>query len=355
MSSIRAGFVGAGSMARHYLDQIETMEDVEVVAVADIDVDRARRAAERYAVPHAFATYQELLRLEEINAVHVCTPNTAHREPAVAAVEAGRHVFVEKPLAASAEQAKDIILAARKAERTLFCSLHTRYNAPVIAARDIIDRGVLGDVYYAETVASRRRGIPTRPTFLRKELAGMGALVDIGIYSLDTALHLMGHPLPVSASGFMTNVIGRTHGAPKSGSWGSWKPEEFEVEELAAAWIRFDGGAVLVFKTSWAMHMDSLGGTFFLGSKGGLKLEPEFKLFRDEWGYMVDVEPRGVAPTPWTTRLRRELEDFYAAIRGGSSPPIDPEEVLMASVIFDAIAESAGSGGREVEISWPIL
>ena len=181
----------------------------------------------------------------------------------------------------------------------------------------------------------------------------MGALVDIGIYSLDTALYLMGHPRPVSVCGSLSNVIGTSHSAPKVGSWGKWDPKEFEVEEFSSAWIRFEDSSVLVFKASWAMHMDDLGGTFFLGSRGGLRLEPEFKIFRDEWGYLADTVPQGVRPTPWLTRLRNELADFYASIREGKPPPINPQEVLMTNVIFDGISRSYQAGGQEVALNWP--
>jgi predicted dehydrogenase len=178
-----------------------------------------------------------LLQLEEIQAVHVCTFNQAHRGPTVEALQAGKHVLVEKPMAATLADATEMVRAARQTGKLLMCALKTRYSDDVIVAKRIIDNGGLGDIYYAETVDNRRRGIPGR-TFVRQETAGLGAVADVGVYSLDTALYLMGHPRPVSVSGITTNVIGKTH-APAIGSLWPWNSEELEVEEFGAAWIRF--------------------------------------------------------------------------------------------------------------------
>jgi predicted dehydrogenase len=355
VGKLKVGFVGAGSMARRYLNEIEGMTDVEAIGIADIDDAKARDAAEHYGIPHVFSRHEELLGIEELEAVHVCTPNMAHREPAVAAMRSGKHVFVEKPIAATLDDAAQIVETAKKTGRVLFCSLHTRYNSPVMVARDIVAQGVLGHIYYGEAVISRRRGIPPRPSFVKKSLAGMGALADIGIYSLDTALHLMGYPRPVAVAGCTSSVIGTTQGPPKLGSWAKWDPKEIEVEEFASAWIRFEDATVLVLKASWAVHMDSLGSTFLLGTKAGLRLEPELTVMKDEWGYMVDITPKGVTSIPWTTRLNHELTDFYASIREGTPPPIDPSEVLVTSVIFDGILRSVEAGGCEVPLTYPEL
>ncbi len=352
MNAIGVGIIGAGGIAQVHLQTLSNMPEVRVLAIADVVPGRAKEVAERWGIPHAFEDYQELLKLDAIQAVHVCTYNQAHRAPSVDALHAGKHVMVEKPMAATLEDAIEMVRAAKQTGKMLMCAIKSRYSADVIAAKRIIREGTLGEIYYAETVLDRRRGIPGG-TFVRQATAGLGAVADIGVYCLDTALYLMGHPTPQTVSGITTNVIGKTHQPPAAG-W-KWDPEELEVEEFGAAWIRFTNGAVLVFKTSWAMHMDTLGGTFFLGTKAGLRLTPEVKVFRDEWGYLVDVVPHGAKETEWRELFRLEIEDFYRALREGRPSPIDPEEVLLTNVIIDGVIRSAREGGREVPVAVPDL
>jgi predicted dehydrogenase len=352
METIRVGIIGAGGIAHTHLHTLQNIPGVQVLAIADVVPGKAQEVAEGWHIPQAFEDYQALLQLDEIQAVHVCTFNQAHRGPTVAALQAGKHVLVEKPMAATLADATEMVRAARQTGKLLMCALKTRYSDDVIVAKRVIDNGGLGDIYYAETVDNRRRGIPGR-TFVRQETAGLGAVADVGVYSLDTALYLMGHPRPVSVSGITTNVIGKTH-APAIGSLWPWNSEELEVEEFGAAWIRFANGTVLVLKTTWAMHMDHVGGTFFLGSQGGIRLTPEFKVFRDEWGSLVDVVP-AAKPTPNAEMFRREIAAFYEAIRAGRPSPIDPEGVLLTNVIIDGIMASAQAGGKEVPVSVPAI
>ncbi len=352
MDTIGVGIIGAGGIAQVHLQTLANTPGVQVLAVADIVPGKAQEVAERWGIPHAFVDYHDLLEMDEIQAVHVCTYNQAHKAPSVDALHAGKHVMVEKPMAATLADATEMVRAARQTGKMLMCAIKSRYSADIVAAKRIISEGTLGEIYYAETVADRRRGIPGG-TFVRAESAGLGAVADIGVYCLDTALYLMGHPIPAAVSGITTNVIGKTHTPPAVG-W-RWKPEELEVEEFGVAWVRFTNGAVLVFKTSWAMHMDTLGGTFFLGTKAGLRLTPELKVFRDEWGYLVDIVPQGAKETEWRELFRLEIEDFYCALREGRPSPIDPVGVLLTNVIIDGVLASARAGGREVSVMVPEL
>jgi len=352
MDRLNVGVIGAGGIANTHLQTLMRLPHVRVAAIADVVPGKAQEVAARYDIPNAFEDHRDLVALDELVAVHVCTFNQAHRAPTVDALNAGKHVMVEKPMAATLADASEMVRTARATGQILMCALKTRYSDDIQVAKRIIEQGDLGAIYYAETVDNRRRGIPGR-TFVRQETAGLGAVADVGVYSLDTALHLMGHPTPVSVSGITTNVIGKTH-APALGATWEWKAEELEVEELGVAWIRFDNGAVLVLKTTWAMHMDHVGGTFFLGDQGGLRLKPEFKIFRDQWGSLVDVIP-AAKPTPNIEMFYREIADFYAAIQENRPAPIDPQGVLLTTVIIDGIIRSAAEGGREVAVTVPIL
>jgi predicted dehydrogenase len=352
METINVGVIGAGGISRIHLHTLQNLPHIRILAIADVALDKARSRAEQYQIPHVFADYQDLLALDDMQAVHICTFNQAHRAPTIDALEAGKHVMVEKPMAATLADATAMVQAARRTGKLLMCALKTRYSDDIMAAKRIIADGALGEIYYAETVDNRRRGIPGG-TFVRQESAGVGATADVGVYSLDTALYLMGHPTPVAVTGITTNVIGKSHQPPLGSGW-RWNPEELDVEEFGVAWIRFDTGAVLILKTTWAMHMDQIGGTFFLGPKAGLRLTPDFRVFRDEWGCLVDIAPQA-QPTPNEEMFRREIADFYRAIRAGEPAPIAPEGVLLTNVIIDGIIASSQQGGREVAVSVPSL
>ncbi|MEZ4866535.1 MAG: Gfo/Idh/MocA family oxidoreductase [Caldilineaceae bacterium] len=349
---VQVGVIGAGGISRIHLHTLSNLPGVAIAAIADVALDRAQARAEQFNIPQVYTDYHDLLARDDIQAVHVCTFNQAHRAPTVDALNAGKHVMVEKPMAATLADATEMVRTARKSGKLLMCGLKTRYSDDIMAAKRIIESGELGEIYYAETVAERRRGIPGG-SFVRQASAGIGATADIGVYSLDTALHLMGHPTPISVSGITTNRIGKNSQPPLGAGW-RWDPEQLEVEELGIAWIRFSNGAVLVLKTTWAMHMDTVGGTFFLGSNAGLRLTPELKIFRDEWGYLVDIAPQA-KPTQDVELFRREIEDFYKAIAEGRPAPIAPEGVLLTNVIIDGIIASAQQGGREVAVTVPTL
>ncbi len=279
---MQSAIIGAGGIARAHLRALATLEDVNVVAVADVVPGKAREMADLYGIPHAYERHEELVQHPDLDAVHVCTFNQAHAQPAVDALNQGLHVMVEKPMAATLADAVSMVQAARANDRLLMCAIKTRFSDDVMTAREICASGDLGHIYYAETIAQRRRGIPGR-TFISQTTAGLGATADIGVYALDAALWLMGHPLPVSVSGTTLTEIGFA-GPPKRGVHWQWDPDLLDVEEFGAGWIRFDNGAVLVLKSVWAMHMESVGETFFLGTQGGLQLTPEVVVYRDDWG-----------------------------------------------------------------------
>ena len=228
----------------------------------------------------------------------------------------------------------------------------------VITAKRVVDEGTLGDIYYAECVADRRRGNPGR-SFVKKALAGFGAGADIGVYALDTALYLMGHPKPVSVSAITSNYIS-LHAEPVIGQWGR-NLHETEVEDFAAAWVRFENGARLVFKTSWCMHMDSIGGTFFLGQKAGLRIgvsevrgpDQGVWVYRDEFGALTDVEVTGIRPLQGIELFKRENAAFAEAVREGLPSPVDPDGMLLTNVIIQGVMDSAAAGGKEVAVTVP--
>jgi predicted dehydrogenase len=328
---------------------LQGVDAIQVVAVADIIRERAEETAKRWGIPQVFEDYHDILEMDEVEAVNVTTFNQAHRAPTVDALRAGKHVLVEKPMAATLEDAVAMTKAAHETDKILMVALKARYSDTRIAAQRIADSGALGDIYYSESVAARRCGIPGG-SFIRKDSAGIGTVADIGVYSLDAALCIMGHPKPVAVSGIANNILGTQYCKPVMGSW-KWDPELLEVEDFGVASVRFENGALMTFKTSWIMHMDSLGSTFFLGTKAGLKLNP-LTIYRHEWNILTDTVIQNVRETEPQEQFRRENVAFAEAIRENMPSPIPPEQMLLTNVIIQGLIDSTAAGS-EVQVRVP--
>ncbi|MFP3219677.1 MAG: Gfo/Idh/MocA family oxidoreductase, partial [Candidatus Marsarchaeota archaeon] len=238
--------------------------------------------------------------------------------------------------------------------KILMVGFQSRYEPALVAAKKFADSGFLGKPYYAEAVdGGRRRGIPgwgsnAGKTFIEKSLAGGGVTLDIGVYVLDTALYLLGHPTPVSVSGMTADYIGHDVSASQiPGIWG-WDPAKFEVEDFSAAFIRFEDDLVMVYKQAWAMHAESLGNPLVLGTKGGIGLSP-LTLYTDMNGYMVNITPQHL---PRLDTFTQKINDFVRAVRGEIENPIPPKPIVKMQYIIDGIYQSAASG-KEVTIQLP--
>ncbi len=264
MRTVKLGLIGAGGIAQAHCGTLAEIKGCEIIAAADLVPANLERAKERWGIENTFEDYNEMLKMDEIEAVYVCTPTGVHAAPTVAALNAGKHVFCEKPMEATLTGAEAMWRASVENDKILMIGLKLRYSAQVKKAKEIVDAGTLGEIYYAETVADRRRGNPGG-SFIRKATAGLGASADIGVYALDTALYLMGHPKPVAVSGITSNYLSLHN------TWNE-RLKQTEVEDFGVGWVVFDNGARLVFKTCWCMNMDSLGGTIFLGKKAGLRI-----------------------------------------------------------------------------------
>lgn len=358
MKTVKLGLIGAGGIAQTHCRAIADLEDVEVIAASDVVSENLARTAAQWGITHTFTNYDDMLQMDELDGVIVCTPTAVHAAPTVAALRAGKHVLCEKPMEATLNAAAEMVRAAHETSKILMIALKLRFSPQVIVAKNIVDQGTLGEVYYAECVADRRRGNPGR-SFVKKALAGFGAGADIGVYALDTALYLTGHPKPVAVSAITSNYLS-LNSKPVIGQWGR-DLHETEVEDFAAAWVRFDNGLRLVFKTSWCMHLDSMGGTFFMGTQAGLRIgvsevrgpQEGVWVYRDEFGALTDVQIQGIRPVEGIELFRREDAAFADAVREGKPSPVNPDGVLLTNVIIQGVMDSAAAGGQEIEVTVP--
>ncbi|MDR2754002.1 MAG: Gfo/Idh/MocA family oxidoreductase [Oscillospiraceae bacterium] len=354
---LRIGIIGTGGIAGAHMRSYQKLENVEVVAGADCIPGKAKAFFERFEAPEALAfnSAEALLRAVELDAVSVCAYNQAHAECTVAALEAGCHVLLEKPLCVTMAQAAQILQAEKKSGKIVSVGFQPRYDPNSKKIKEIVQSGALGQVYYVQTGGGRRRGIPGG-TFIEARYAGMGALGDIGCYGLDMPLNALGYPKPLTVSASKFGHFGTNPALYKEAN-------RFDVDDFAVALIRLEGGVTLDFRMSWAMHLDSAGATFFLGDKAGLKVAPGpggawdgrvggLTLYHDAFGDPTET-PLHFAEHN-TDLFFEKVKDFVAAVATGGSAPIPTSQIIYNQAIVSGILESAVQG-REVEIVIPAV
>ena len=338
--SIGIGIIGSGGIARaaHLPGyKAAASEGAVIVAVSDIVEDAARRAAEEFDVPHVYTNYQEMLQRDDIDAVSVCTPNFLHKQPTIDALEAGKHVLVEKPLAINAQEGREMVEAAQRTGRKLQVGFMTRFQSDSQALKRFIDAGEMGDIYFARVQALRRRGIPGWGVFTQKDKQGGGPLIDIGVHMLDLTLWLMGHPQPVAASGKTYTKFGKRDDI--LGLMGQWDHTNYTVEDFGVGFVRFDNGATLVLESSFAANQEENGkmNTQLYGTEGGCSFRP-LQMYFERHQTLIDVTPRYL---PKVRAHEEEIKAFVRAIRDDTPVPVTGEEALMTTQILDAIYASS--------------
>lgn len=353
--TLRVGVIGAGVGVAH-LKGYANLPRVEIVGVAGLDDDRVKLVADTYNVPNRFHNYEEMLARPDIDAVSVCLPNSLHAKVSIEAMQAGKHVLVEKPLARNAAEGREMIAAAEQYQRILMVSFNRRYRGDVIWLKKHIEAGGLGDIYYAKAFWMRRAGIPRLGSwFVSKETAGGGPLIDLGVHVLDMAMFLMGEPHPVAVSGSTYAKFGPRNVKGWETTQFSGEDKPYEVEDLASCFIRLDNGATLLLEASWATH-SSFGDDFGLslfGTEGGAEImvrnyghDNTLKLFTDINGIPVDSAPQtreGEGHTGVVTQ-------FVSAILDGTPAVPSAHDGLRRAEVLDACYRSAAEG-REVLIT----
>lgn len=328
--------IGLGWPGQMHLKGYRQNPDVEVVAICDANTELAEKTAAEHGIETTYADHRLLLARDDLDAVSVCLPNFLHAPISLDALNAGKHVICEKPPALNALEARRMATAAAKGKRILMYALCQRFTGQTVLAKDYIDKGELGDMYYGRAVYHRRRGIPTGTGswFVDKKRSGGGALIDIGVHALDCTWWLMGTPKPVSVSG---NAYGKfAHTLPKG--------THFDVDDSAFALIRFANDATLVLECSWALNLPGGGAIQVAGTRGGAELNP-LRIYTERDGVQVDISPQ----TPELDNFAGQTRHFVECIRQRRSPLVSPEQGVQLMQMLDGIYKSAASG-KEVRI-----
>ncbi|MBQ9952600.1 MAG: Gfo/Idh/MocA family oxidoreductase, partial [Clostridia bacterium] len=273
---LKIGIVGTGWIAESHIESYKMMPDVQIVAAADWIDGKAEKFMKKYGVEGVrfYKDHKEMIDNEpDLDAISVCTFNTQHAAPTIYALEHGINVLLEKPFTVTLDEAIEVMKAEKKSGKLLSIGFQPRGDENMKMIKKIVESGALGEIYYIQTGGGRRRGIPNS-TFIEKETAGIGALGDIGCYSLDMVLNAIGYPKPLTVTGYTSNFFGTNpmYQYADAAHTAEENAARFNVDDFAAAFIRLEGGIILDFRIAWAMNMDTPGDTIILGTEGGLRI-----------------------------------------------------------------------------------
>lgn len=365
MKKLKAGIVGCGFIAiGKHLPGMAGMDDVEWVAFCDIIKEKAEKCAREFGAPDALVCtdYRELIARKDIDVVHVCTPNSSHAEISIAAMQAGKHVMCEKPMAKTAAEAKTMLDASKATGKKLTIGYQNRFRSDAQFIKAMCDNGELGDIYLGKAFATRRRGVPTWGVFMNKELQGGGPLIDLGTHALDLTLWMMNNYEPVSALGSTFYKLGKIGSPANSG--GSWDPEKYEVEDSAFGMVKFKNGATVILEASWALNMINTNEamTMLMGTKAGVDMFPaggpiaKVTDFQSSEGPNVRVNGEshgklyvqnfamGPNPTIGFNGGHLEMTTWVNAVREDKDLVVKPEQAYTVTCILEAIYQSAATG-----------
>lgn len=356
---IKVGIIGTGWIAESHVESFLIMPDVEIVALSDIIPGKAEKFAKRYGLKNIkfYGHHSEMINDKnlDLDAVSVCTYNRTHAECTIDALHRGWHVLLEKPMCVTMDEAIAIRKAEKETGKILSIGFQPRFDVNMQMIKRIVESGELGEIYYIQTGGGRRRGIPGG-TFIEQDTAGIGALADIGCYSLDMVLNAIGYPKPLTISAYKSDFFGKNPEMYPEDS------KRFNVDDFAAAFIRLEGGIILDFRISWAMHMDTAGDTLILGKKAGLRIPSTecwngtvggpMKIYRDVANEPVCYEVPILPDYSGMGLFDKKIRSFLDAIINNDKAPVSTDQIFYNQAILSGIVESAELG-REIEVKLP--
>lgn len=362
MRKVKIGIIGCGGIANNkHLPSLAKLGDLcEVIAFCDIIEEKAAQSAGKFGGTDVkvYSDYRDLLANEEVEVVHVCTPNVSHSEITVAAFAAGKHVLCEKPMAHTTEDAAKMIEAWKKSGKKFTIGYQNRFRPEVQMLKKCVDNGDLGEIYYGKAHAVRRRAVPNWGVFMDKEKQGGGPLIDIGTHALDITLWMMNNYEPASVSGSTFHKLGTLPQATEGNMWGPWDHTKYEVEDSAFGFIKMKDGSVINIEASWALNiLDSReASTTLCGTIAGAEIRSgmshqvdELIFNRGRAGMLVEetltskgnvAYYEGGNEAPGVAEARQWLR----AIVEDTEPLVKPEEAFVVTQILDAVYQSAKEG-----------
>ncbi|NSW89432.1 MAG: Gfo/Idh/MocA family oxidoreductase [Firmicutes bacterium] len=350
---LKVGIIGCGGIANgKHMPSLKKLDIVEMVAFCDIVKERAEEAAKKFGTSDAFVCtdYRDLLKDKSIDVVHICTPNKSHGFITVDALEAGKHVMCEKPMAKTAEDARKMVEAAKRTGKKLTIGYQNRFTPEAQYLYKVCRRGDLGEIYFAKAHAIRRRAVPTWGVFLNEEEQGGGPLIDIGTHALDLTLWMMDNYRPRIVMGTTYHKLGKRKNA--ANAWGPWDPEKFTVEDSAFGFVVMEDGATIILESSWALNTLQVGEakTTLCGTEGGADMWDGLRINGEEFSSLYTKKPElgagGVAfyEGKAESASDKEARLWVESILNDTEPVVKPEQALVVTEILEAIYTSSKTG-----------
>lgn len=351
MDTIKVGIIGCGGIAcGKHLPAMKRVGRVEILAFCDLIEERAQKAKETYGTEESrvYTDYTEMLKKEtDIEAVYVLTPNKSHSIISIAAMQAGKHVMCEKPMAKSYEEAEKMVETAKETGKILTIGYQNRYRPDSTYLKRACQAGELGEIYFAKAHAIRRRAVPTWGVFLNEEEQGGGPLIDIGTHALDLTLWMMDNYEPMMAVGSVYKKLGDQ--TETGNAWGDWDREKFTVEDSAFGFVKMKNGATIYLESSWALNSLEVdeAKTTLCGTDAGADMKDGLRINRVKYNKQVVEQPAldaaGVAFYDGKGENPDDIEQqvFLDAVSKGTEVVVKPEQALVVTQILEAIYESA--------------
>lgn len=350
MQPIRIGMIGVGQIGKAHLQHYAQIPNAHIVAAADVNEAELRRVAETFNIPYTTTDFRELLKRDDIDAVDVCLHNNLHSPVTIAALEAGKHVYCEKPMAGAYVDALAMYEAAQRTGKKLSIQLATLFSKETKAAKRLIDDGYLGKLYHARSTGFRRRNRPYvdgygTASFVKKAVAAGGALYDMGVYHIAQVLYLLNLPSVERISG---KIYQETDMDPRRREISG-----YDVEELGLGFVKCANGLTVDIIEAWAIHLGGFEGSCIVGSKGGVRLNP--------FGYFTTVSDMEMNATfeldsaDWRWHQLYENTDAYdspqkhwiAALQGRVEL-LPTAEIALATMLISEGIYLSDKLGREV-------
>lgn len=349
MKAVKIGVIGTGSISSCHLQSYQNNSNAELYAVCDLNEERAQKAADKYGASKVYTDYRELLADPAIEAVSICTWNNTHAEISIAALEAGKHVLVEKPLCRTVEDALRIQEAVAASGKLLQVGFVRRYDANAQLLRSMVDKGEFGELYYAKATTIRRLGNPGG-WFADKERSGGGPLIDIGVHVIDLCWYMMGRPKAVSVSANTYRKLGNRSNVKNLSFYkaADYDPSQNTVEDLANALIRFENGASLLVDVSFTLHAkDNEGAVKLYGDKGGFEIDPEMVIVTEKEDTILNIYPQtDHKGFNFDGAFQNEINHFIDCVQQGNTPISPVEDGVEIMKILCGIYESAAKGAE---------
>lgn len=349
---LKVGVIGVGSISHHHIKSYLKNDKVELVALCDINEERLQEKGDTYGVTNLYTDYKELLKNKEIDAVSICTWNNSHAEISIAALEADKHVLVEKPLSMTVDEALAVEEAVKRTGKTFQVGFVRRHGDNAHILKQFIDQGDLGELYYSKASILRRLGNPGG-WFSDISKSGGGPLIDLGVHVIDICWYMMGRPRPVSVSGNTYSKLGNRSHIENLSFYkaADYDPTLNDVEDLANALIRFENGASLYVDVSFTLQakQEEVSVKLF-GDKGGAEIEPELAIVTEKNNTILNIEPQiDTLGFDFVKSFSNEVNHFVDCCIEGKETIAPVADGVQVMKMLNAVYESAQTG-KEVQL-----